>query len=162
LSEEKWGFPVIEEVEPMAIEEVAPYDTFQDTLIAPEDPTQPNATPCVNSQQNNFNSSSDMCRDIVDQLFHQEILSRRLDALFDSLSGEPVNRHCPTCCQPFIITWLGHNLLQAMGATTLLVYEVLLFHILLFSIMIDTELYRPLGHFCNILGYLIISLLKIE
>jgi hypothetical protein len=46
----------------------------------------------------------DMRRDVVDQLHRQNILCRRLDALFDSLSGEPVKRRCPTCCQPYVFS----------------------------------------------------------
>jgi hypothetical protein len=39
---------------------------------------------------------------MVDQLHCQDILSRRLDVLFNSLSSESAKRQCPTCCQPFI------------------------------------------------------------
>jgi hypothetical protein len=43
-----------------------------------------------------------MRRDAADQLHRHTILYCHMDALFDSLSSEPVTRRCPTCCQPYV------------------------------------------------------------
>jgi hypothetical protein len=41
--------------------------------------------------------------DIADQLHSQTMLSRQLDALFDTLSGKPDSRRCPSCHQPLML-----------------------------------------------------------
>lgn len=38
---------------------------------------------------------------LAEQLHSQRILSKRMELLFDSLSGEPAKSRCPTCCQPY-------------------------------------------------------------
>jgi hypothetical protein len=95
-------------------------------MIALEEPAQSKAAPLRGFSVDQLQLIFDMRRDIVDQLFRQEVLNHRLDALFDSLSGELVNRRYPTCCQPFIITPAWQQPPPRMGAITLLVYEVLL------------------------------------
>jgi hypothetical protein len=43
----------------------------------------------------------EMRRDLAEQQHRQSFFSKRLDALYDSLSSEPEKSHCRRCCQPF-------------------------------------------------------------
>jgi hypothetical protein len=47
----------------------------------------------------------DMRRNLEDQLHNQSILNRHMDLLFDSLSGAPDKKRCPTCGQRFVFTY---------------------------------------------------------
>jgi hypothetical protein len=40
-------------------------------------------------------------RDVSDQIFRQEQISERLDAIFDTLSGTPSSTRCPICQRPY-------------------------------------------------------------
>lgn len=106
---QQYGCVVIEKVAPMGIEDVAPSAAFQDTMIAQEEPAHFEAVPSRGFSTKQLQLIFYMRRDIVDKLFRHEVLNRRLDALFDSLSNESISRRCPTCCQPFIVTPAWHQ-----------------------------------------------------
>lgn len=88
----------LEEADPMFVEKKTLVATFLDTATTQTDPTPSKVAPRRGFSGEQTQLIFHIRQDVVDQIFNQDISSHRLDVLFDSLSGEPVNRSCPTCC----------------------------------------------------------------
>jgi hypothetical protein len=98
------GCPIEEETPPAWLEERIMATTQFVNAPQPVAASEPETPNTHRFSEEHLQLIFEMRRDMADQLHRQDILSRRLDALFDSLSSEPAKRRCPTCCQPYIFT----------------------------------------------------------
>lgn len=94
-----WGFPIEEEIPP---------EIHEPNSIHPQKNLAVNSPGRVNFAQRRLSDDQlqmifDLRGAVEDQQFRQEIILRRMDALFDTLSGDPVSSICPTCRQPYAV-----------------------------------------------------------
>jgi len=99
--EESVGCPIIEETPPSTIGDMVPVVACPNTDLFPsvifESSTPPLRSLLVDQLQLIF----DLRRDVLEQLFIQDILDHHLDAFFNPFSREPVKRRCPICSHPY-------------------------------------------------------------
>jgi hypothetical protein len=104
VPEENWSFPVLEEVTPMVVEEAVLEAACPDTVVTHNGEVISELTPRQGFSKEQLQLIFELRQDVADQLYRQDILSRRLDVFFDSFSSDPVKRRFPTCCHPFTFT----------------------------------------------------------
>jgi hypothetical protein len=143
--EEYCGFPVLEEMALVFVEEEAPENVGWITEVTQTEDVVPAMIPQQSFSVEQLQLIFDLRRDVADQLHCQEILNCRLDMFFDSLSSEPEKRRCPTCCHPFTFLQFCLTLRQLMVIKVLLVFDILMFIFILLHIRRAQS--RPLASF---------------